>query len=355
MGTRSQQGRPPASWRRLAAGLPGVAALLACLFWCEPARAAACTWNSAVAGSWDNTANWTNCGSSHYPNQSGASDSVTFTSSKNGQCNLDVNATVTGVTINGFTGELVSNPSRTLTVNGNYSQNSGRVGNQASDGSFPLAGMVVSGTFALSGTAYFWSPANMSASGAFTMSSGTTFFGNTAVGATATFSSTSAISGGTFSPSKTTTFTGNFTQSGGTFSGGSTTVTMGSEFILNNAGATFTAPTTLEVDGKFNKTAGTFTQGTNTVILGAQAAQTHAIGGQTLYNLTVAGTSGAGPIAYWKFDETADGGAGGAVDSSGLGHHLTYQGTPTHSTTVATVSYTNTRSVSLDKSVPERA
>lgn len=273
------------------------ALVLVGLGWTTAARASACTWNAASAGSWSNTGNWTNCASA----TPGSSDSVTFNSSKNGQCNVDSDVTVTALTVNGFTGEIVSNPASTLTVTGNYSQNSGRVGNQASGGSFPLDGLVVSGTFALSGGT-LWAP-------------------------------------------PTVTITGAYTQSGSsTFTGNSTLVTMKSDFNLQ--AGTFTAPGVLVVGGKFNKTGGTFTQGTRAVILTSSSNQTHVMASQTFYDLIL----NDGLIGYWKLDEAS---FGSAADSSGYGWTMSPSGTPTVNATGFSSIFKNSGAANLAKATSQ--
>ena len=133
---------------------------------------------------------------------------------------------------------------------------------------------------------------------------------------------------GTISPStspRKVIVTGNFSQAG--------------------ASSTFTAPSTLIVKGTFSHSAGTFTPGTGLVVLGSTGSPSHTFTSMSFNNLTFNDAL----IAYWKLDESADGSAGGAVDSSGWGHHMTYQGTPTHTSTTASTPYRNPYAVVLTK------
>jgi hypothetical protein len=253
------------------------------------ALANTCTWKKTSASAWDDTTAWNNCGST-YP---GSADTVVFDGTGNGECNLDINVTVAAINISNFTGGIVSNPARTLSVTGNYTQSGGTF--NANTGTYPLASLVVGGSFTLSG--------------------------------------------GTFNAPPIVSIAGTFSQSNGTFAGSTSTTNLGG---VSLTGGTFSAPTYLIIGGTFSRSAGTFTAGTNAVVLTATSDKTHTFGGTSFNNLGISN----GLMAYWRLDETT---GATAADASGLGIELTYVGSPAPTSSTASTAFPNTQALAFTK------
>jgi outer membrane protein assembly factor BamB len=110
---------------------------------------------------------------------------------------------------------------------------------------------------------------------------------------------------------------------------------------LNISAGTFTSTSDrLEIQGAFNKTGGTFTHNSGQVLLSSPTSQTFATNGTTFNDLTI----NDGLLGYWKLDDTAS----PSVDSSGHGRDATWASTPSGSTTVPALNFTDPRSLSID-------
>jgi hypothetical protein len=251
-----------------------------------------CIWKSTVGNSWDDPTAWSACSSSI---PSGA-DSAVFDGTGNGECNLDVNVTIANITVGNYTGGIVANPSRTLTLTGNYTQTGGTF--NSNKGTYPIAGLVVAGNF--------------------------------------------TMSGGTFNAPPVVTVAGTFSQSNGTFSGSTTDVTLAD---VSLTGGIFTAPSNLFVTGSFSRSAGTFTPGSNSVMLTSTTTETHAFGGTTFNNLTFNDSL----VGYWKLDEAAA--STTATDYSGYGNTMSKSSGKT-APTGATTLFRNTAGITFAKADP---
>ncbi len=160
-----------------------------------PAFSANRYWVSSGASNWNNTGNWSaSSGGASGASVPGAGDVAIFdgTGGLNGNCSIDMNVSVSGILMNGYSGTLSQN-SFTITCGANgYTQTSGTFagGSQSftinTTGVFNLSGGTftsTSGTFTISGT-------RVSSSTVFTHSAGTfnhnngTFFLNTGSGCT---------------------------------------------------------------------------------------------------------------------------------------------------------------------------
>jgi hypothetical protein len=92
------------------------------LGFCIQAFSADRYWIATSTGSWNSTSNWstsaTGAGGASVP---GASDAVFFTSSRNGDCNINATVNVSALTIQtGHTGTITQN-SNSITTSGNFS------------------------------------------------------------------------------------------------------------------------------------------------------------------------------------------------------------------------------------------
>ena len=110
---------------------------------------------------------------------------------------------------------------------------------------------------------------------------------------------------------------------------------------LNITAGTFTSTSDrLEIQGAFNKTGGTFTHNSGQVLLSSPTSQNFVTNSTTFNNLTI----NDGLLGYWKLDETTS----PSVDSSGYGRDATWSSTPSGSTTVPGLNFTDSRSLSVD-------
>jgi hypothetical protein len=269
-------------------------AVIALVLASRPASAATCTWKSTDDSSWDDTTDWANCGGG-YPS---TGDTAVFDGTGNGECNLDLNITVANITIGNFTGGIVSNPTKSLTVTSNYTQTNGTF--NANSASYPLTALTVNGTF--------------------------------------------TISGGTFNAPATVTLTGAFTQSNGTFNGSTALIKMGD---ANFNGGTFHAPSSLFISGAFARTAGTFDAGSGSsfITLNATSSKSHTPTSATFNHLNISDSL----VGYWKLDEAAA--ATTATDYSGYGNTMSKSSGKT-ALTGATTLFKNDYGVTFAKTDP---
>ena len=270
-----------------------------------------------------------------------------------------------------------------LTINGgtfNASSGTTQVGGafNSSGGTFNANGgtVTLTGTGALTAGASSFNALTINASGTYTLGSGLLVGANLTITAGTLAAGALAISvGGNWSNSGTFTTTGTTTL-GGTSSSG-TIKSGGSSFAaltINGSGGTYTLQDALAttsnltltagtlaagsfnvtVGGSFNVTSGAFVGGAGTVGITTNLALTGGtytggagsatVGGNVSVTNTV--TNGADPtlVGYWPLDDTAS----PAVDSSGNGNSLTWNGTPTTTTVVPTaITFTDPRALAM--------
>ncbi len=139
-------------------------------------------------------------------------------------------------------------------------------------------------------------------------------------------------SGGTYTLQDALSTTGDLTVSAGTVAAGANTVSVGGK--LNLSGGSFTGGAgTVSVTSDLSITGGSYSGG----------AGKATVGGNVSLSATVTGGGDPTLVGYWTLDDTSS----SAADSSGNGNTLTWNGSPSATTSVAPVSFTDTHSLSM--------
>jgi len=215
-------------------------------------------WIATVNSNWNNTSNWsTTSGGSGGASVPGTSDVVFFDGGGLGNSNLDVNVSITGLTVSSGYTSTISQGTSVITI--------GLAGATFSGGTFSggNADITVSGSFTLSGTTFTSTSGTLSVRGNFTFSAGTFAHnnGNVLFLGTKTISGNHTLNNVEFNPIGNTTFTldpattltviGNLTFDGiGNFAlNGGTIEVKGDIVSLNGSGGS----ATININGTGNQ------------------------------------------------------------------------------------------------------